>query len=50
MKKLILGACALTMPLAAIAAPESFTIDPYHTYPYFMVSHFGVGTIMGRFQ
>jgi polyisoprenoid-binding protein YceI len=44
------GACALALPFAAGAAPESYTIDPYHTYPYFMVSHFGVGNMMGRFD
>lgn len=48
--KLFLSACALALPLAAVAAPESFTIDPYHTYPYFQVSHFGVGNMMGRFD
>lgn len=48
--KLVLSACALGLPLAASAAPESYTLDPYHTYPYFMVSHFGVGNMMGRFD
>jgi polyisoprenoid-binding protein YceI len=40
---LMLGACALALPFGAGAAPESYTMDPYHTYPYFIVSHFGVG-------
>ncbi|HYN11688.1 MAG TPA: YceI family protein, partial [Burkholderiales bacterium] len=47
---LLLGALSLALPLAAAAAPESYTIDPYHTYPYFQVSHFGVGNMMGRFD
>jgi len=47
---LMLGACALALPFAAGAAPESYTMDPYHTYPYFIVSHFGVGNMMGRFD
>ncbi|MDQ5848376.1 MAG: YceI family protein [Pseudomonadota bacterium] len=47
---LLLGTFALALPLAAAAAPESYTIDPYHTYPYFQVSHFGVGNMMGRFD
>jgi polyisoprenoid-binding protein YceI len=46
----MLGACAIALPFAAGAAPESYTLDPYHTYPYFMVSHFGVGNMMGRFD
>lgn len=46
----LLGACALGVPLGAAAAPEAFTLDPYHTYPYFSVSHFGVGNMMGRFD
>jgi polyisoprenoid-binding protein YceI len=49
-RKFVLGACALALPFAAGAAPESYTMDPYHTYPYFMVSHFGVGNMMGRFD
>jgi polyisoprenoid-binding protein YceI len=35
---------------AAWAAPESFTIDPNHTYPMFEVSHFGISTQRGRFE
>jgi polyisoprenoid-binding protein YceI len=49
-RRILLGACALAMPLASVAAPESYTLDPYHTYPYFVVSHFGVGSMMGRFD
>jgi len=49
-KNLIMGAVALAFPLAAASAPESYTVDPYHTYPYFMVGHFGVGNMMGRFD
>lgn len=50
MKKSVLAvvACALS-PLAA-AAPESYTIDPYHTYPYFEVDHLGVSTMRGMFR
>jgi polyisoprenoid-binding protein YceI len=47
---LTLGACALAFPVLALAAPESYTLDPYHTYPYFTVSHLGVGNMMGRFD
>lgn len=50
MQRLTLGALALTLPLATTAAPESYTLDPYHTFPHFAVDHFGVSTIWGRFD
>ena len=37
-------------PLAAIAAPESYTIDPLHAYPNFWVEHFELSEIHGRFE
>lgn len=39
-----------SLPLAAVAAPESFTIDPLHTFPNFTVDHLGVSTLYGRFS
>lgn len=50
MQRLTLGALALALPLAATAAPESYTLDPYHTYPHFAVDHLGVSTMWGRFD
>jgi len=50
MKRMTLGALALTLPLAGLAAPENYTLDPYHTYPHFAVEHFGVSMIWGRFD
>ena len=41
---------AAALPVAATAAPESFTLDPTHTYPYFMVEHFGLSMMHGRFD
>jgi polyisoprenoid-binding protein YceI len=38
------------LPLVAFAAPESFTLDPFHTYPNFTVDHLGVSTLYGRFD
>ncbi|MCC6193022.1 MAG: polyisoprenoid-binding protein [Burkholderiales bacterium] len=35
---------------AAVAAPESYTIDPYHTFPNFTVDHQGIATLHGRFD
>jgi polyisoprenoid-binding protein YceI len=50
MQRLTLSALALALPLAAAAAPESYTLDPQHTYPHFAVDHFGVSTMWGRFD
>ena len=36
--------------LAAHAAPETYTIDPNHTYPRFEYSHFGYSTQVQRFD
>ncbi len=50
MLKRIAAVSLLVLPLAATAAPESYTIDPYHTYPNFTVDHLGVSTMYGRFD
>lgn len=49
MKK-IFGVLALALPLAAVANPENYTIDPTHSYAYFEVEHFGVSNQRGRFD
>lgn len=49
MKRSVLCAFALAMPLAAVAAPESYTLDPLHTFPHFSVEHLGVSNMWGRF-
>jgi polyisoprenoid-binding protein YceI len=38
------------LPVAAVAAPESYTLDSYHTFPNFTVDHLGLSTIHGRFE
>jgi len=48
-KKLAIGAVALALPLGALAAPESYTVDPYHTYPHWEVNHLGVSNWRGQF-
>ena len=50
MNKVALGAFALAFPLAALAAPENYTIDPNHTFMYWEVEHLGVSTQRGRFE
>jgi len=48
MKKALFAA-AFALPFAAIAAPENYTLDPYHTFPQFEVDHLGVSTMRGGF-
>ena len=50
MHRMTLGALALAMPLAVAAAPDSYTLDSTHSFPYFAVDHFGVSTLWGRFD
>ena len=50
MNKLAVLAVAATLPLAAAAAPENYTFDPYHTYVNFSVDHLGMSTMYGRFN
>ena len=50
MSRLVPALLALALPLTAIAAPENYTLDPYHTYPNFTVDHLGFSTIHGRFD
>ena len=46
------AAIALAAGLAtpALAAPETYVIDPSHTYPRFSYSHFGLSTQVSRFD
>jgi polyisoprenoid-binding protein YceI len=50
MTRLTLGALALAVPLAAVSAPETYKLDPHHTYPHFGVEHLGVSIYWGRFD
>ncbi len=50
MMKKILGALALALPLAAMANPENYTVDPTHSFAYFEVEHLGVSNQRGRFD
>lgn len=50
MKTKLIGALAIALPLAAMAAPENYTIDPTHSYAYFEVDHLGVSNQRGRFD
>ena len=50
MSRLAVALLALALPLTAVAAPETYTLDPYHTYPNFTIEHLGFSTIYGRFD
>ena len=50
MSKLAFVLVAVALPLTAVAAPESYTLDPYHTYPNFEVNHLGYSKMRGRFD
>jgi polyisoprenoid-binding protein YceI len=49
-KKLAACLVAAALPLCAGAAPESYTLDPYHSFPHFEADHFGFTSIRGRFD
>ena len=48
--KLHAGLLAAALPFTAAAAPESFTVDPYHSFPYFEVLHLNTSVIRGHFE
>lgn len=41
---------ALLAPLSAMAAPQTYNVDPTHSYPNFSVNHLGMATLHGRFD
>ncbi len=50
-EKLAIALIAAALPLSVSAAPESYTIDPYHSFVHFEVDHIGGLTRMrGRFD
>ena len=50
MNRLALTALSIAFALPAAAEPESFTIDPNHTFPSWEISHSGVSVQRGRFN
>ena len=38
------------LPLSALAAPQTYVMDPQHSYPNFTANHLGMSTIHGRFD
>jgi polyisoprenoid-binding protein YceI len=50
MKKLILASILSAATVSAFAAPETYTVDPSHTYASFEINHLGYSTQRGSFQ
>ncbi len=50
MNKLILAAALSAISAASFAAPETFNVEPTHTYPRFEYSHFGYSNQQQRFD
>ncbi len=49
MRKMLAVLVLATLPMSSIAAPESYTIDPLHTFSNFTIDHLGFSTMHGRF-
>ena len=41
---------ALLLPFGAVAAPETYSLDPTHTIPNFSIQHLGMSTVWGHFE
>ena len=41
---------AMLTALPSLAAPETYTLDPRHTFPSFEIGHFGMSMQRGRFN
>jgi polyisoprenoid-binding protein YceI len=50
MKRTLLALACATASLTAVAAPETYTLDPVHTFTYFKVEHLGISDQYGRFN
>jgi polyisoprenoid-binding protein YceI len=50
LKHLLTAALLAGTALPAIAAPESYTVDPAHTYPSLEFSHMGMSVWRGKFN
>jgi len=50
MKRTLAALALAALPFAVQAAPEHYTVDPYHTYPNFTVEHWGLSMMHGRFD
>jgi polyisoprenoid-binding protein YceI len=49
-KRIAIGVLGFALPFGALAAPESYTADPFHTFPHFEVGHLGMSVMRGQFN
>lgn len=40
----------LAVPMGALASPQTYTIDPIHSFPNFSINHLGMTHVHGRFE
>lgn len=45
-----LAVLACVVPFSVLAAPQTYVIDPIHSFPNFRINHLGMASIMGRFE
>jgi polyisoprenoid-binding protein YceI len=50
MSRLAVALLVSALALPAAAAPENYTLDPYHTYPGFSIDYMQFGAMSGRFN
>lgn len=50
MSKLAVAILVAALPVAAVAAPVTYKLDPQHTYEYFEINHLGFSNVRGRFD
>jgi polyisoprenoid-binding protein YceI len=50
MPRLLTSLLACLLPVSALASPQTYAIDPIHSFPSFSVNHMGMATIRGRFD
>ena len=50
MSRLLSVLLALACPLSVLAAPQTYTFDPVHSFPNFTINHLGMSNIHGRFD
>ena len=50
MSKALAAVVLAAVPLAATAAPETYTVDPLHSSVLFAIDHLGLSTVHGRFD
>jgi polyisoprenoid-binding protein YceI len=48
--KTLLAALLMGVSVTAAAAPETFTLDPTHTFPSFEIGHQGISVMRGKFN